>query len=717
MNPFPTLSDPTYRIESELGSGGGGVVYKAWHTRLNMHVVLKELRIGSKADLETQRNEVEALKNVKSAYLPQIYDFMTEGSRVFTVIEYIEGDSLDKLLAQGVIFTQPQIIKWYNQLIEALGVIHKKNICHRDVKPANIMLTPSGDVCLIDFNAALVSGNDIRLVSRSLGYASPEQFEIFECFRRSKNAPINLTNSGISADASINPATDICDDDNKTELYDSQVTDLIADKSGPETDLDGPTITDGIDWKLSDIYSLGATMYHLLTGIHPPARTEELVPLSRYEAYSEGIIFVIDHSMQKKPSDRFASITALSDAVKNIYKHDSKWKKAQARQMIAALLLPVLFGLCVLMTFYGYNVMGQEKEERFYAVIHEIGTTKDYRDAYELALSMYHDRIDPYYTMAVRLWNDGDLESCREYIEANLGNIAKFQENPDAAVKYGDIYYILGNCYYQKHTEKDYLTAREYFEIALQYSADNPYYYRDYAIALARTGSSDKAKRILERAMALNLASDSLNLIQGEINFADGVYDEALSFFEQVIFATTDDYLRYRAFHTMDEIYQIQGQPEKSVALLSAALNRIPLNRVSEMTERLADAHVKGGSYNEAIRLFTELAEKGAPQFHLFHNLAILLHNAGEFDAASDALSKMEDLFPDDYRVAMRQTFLEIDKQMQLENTERDYYQAQQYYEKASVLYKMFLKPGTSDPEMQQLSLVIDQLRAYGWIE
>ena len=90
---FPTLIDPVYQIESELGSGGGGIVYKAWHTRLQKHVVIKELKRGSANDLETQRNEVEALKSVKSEYLPQVFDFLTEGDRIFTVIEFIEGES------------------------------------------------------------------------------------------------------------------------------------------------------------------------------------------------------------------------------------------------------------------------------------------------------------------------------------------------------------------------------------------------------------------------------------------------------------------------------------------------------------------------------------------------------------------------------------------------------------------------------------------------
>ena len=121
---FPTLSDPTYRIETELGSGGGGTVYKAWHTRLQKRVVIKELKSGSTHDIETQRNEVVALKNVKSAYLTQVFDFLTEGDRANTVIEFVEGESLDKPLKRGQKFTQPQVVKWYGQLVSALESIH-----------------------------------------------------------------------------------------------------------------------------------------------------------------------------------------------------------------------------------------------------------------------------------------------------------------------------------------------------------------------------------------------------------------------------------------------------------------------------------------------------------------------------------------------------------------------------------------------------------------
>lgn len=714
------ISDPTYQIESEIGSGGGGIVYKAWHVRLQKHVVIKELKRGSDNDIETQRNEVEALKNVKSPYLPQVLDFITENGRVFTVMEFIEGESLDKLLERGRRFSQQQVVKWYAQLASALEVIHKKNIAHRDIKPANIMLLPNGDVCLIDFNAALVGGNDVRLISRSLGYASPEQYEIYERYKKRYNAPIHFGSSSVEVQASGGTGTEVLRDDDKTEIVgkDSQMTEVLSDaEDSQRTELLAPPPTAGIDWKRSDIYSLGAAMYHLLSGIHPPERARDVVPIAQVGDFSEGIVYIIERSMRLDPAERFESAEMLADALRNIHKLDSRWRILQAKKVAAAIILPLAFALFAGTTLYGHSVMAQEKEERYYKAVYEIINGSDAQGAFHEALAIFEDRIDPYRAMAERLWNDGEIEACRDYIESNLGNIAKFQTIPEAKRSFGDIYYILGNCYYYWPGNPDYSNAAGNFGIAVQFVRDNPIYYRDYAIALARTGKIDEAKRVLEKAQVLDLAEDSLNLLEGELFFAMQEYEKAIDCLIRVIDMTNDDYVRYRAYHTCDEIFKLQGQPERSVSLLSDGLNRIPVNRVAEMTERLADAYVKCGEYDKAIALFEQLAKESVPQFHILQNLAILLQNQGYYDRAAAVLDTMADLFPNDYRVPMRKAFLEADRQSKIKNENRDYSLVKKYYEIASELYRSTVKPGESDPEMQQLELIIQQLKANKWID
>jgi pentatricopeptide repeat protein len=282
---------------------------------------------------------------------------------------------------------------------------------------------------------------------------------------------------------------------------------------------------------------------------------------------------------------------------------------------------------------------------------------------------------------------------------------------------FGDIYFILGNCdYYGSSGEPDYNAARGNFEIAARFVDDNPVYYRDYAISLAKTGDVAEAERVLEKARALNLDADSLNLLNGEIDFAKQEYEGAIDGFAKVIASTDDDYMRYRAFHTSDEIFKLRGRPDRSVLLLEDALNRIPLNRVPEMTERLADAYVKSGDYDRAIQVFEKLAESGAPQFHIMQDLAILLQNAGDFNRSATVLKDMSALFPGDYRVPMRQAYLEADRQGKIRNENRDYALVKRYYDAAAKLYKDNVKPGESDPEMQRLDYLIEQLRGNGWI-
>ncbi|MDR1320321.1 MAG: protein kinase [Gracilibacteraceae bacterium] len=711
------LSDQTYRVESELGSGGGGIVYKAWHTRLQKYVVIKELKGGSASDTETQRNEVEALKNVKSAFLPQVFDFLSENGRIFTVIEFVEGESLDKLLERGQKFTQPQVVKWYDQLVSALEAIHKQNVCHRDIKPANIMLTPGGDVCLIDFNAALVSGNDARLISRSLGYASPEQYEIYERFKNTRNAPINYGSSSVSVNSPGGTATEVIADGDATEAVDgdSGLTErLMEDRYTQNTELLASPAIGGVDWKRSDIYSLGATMYHLLTGTRPPERAAEVVAVSKLGRFSEGLVYILEQSMKLAPAERFPSVTFLADAVRNIHKHDSRWKLSQSKKIAAAIILPLTFALFAGTAFFGRNVMAQEKEERYYAAVYRIEQGADADTAYEEALSMFWDRIDPYRAMAERLWNDGDPAQCREYIESNLGNIAEFQDTEESRSKFGDIYYILGSCLFEA---EDYQAAQGNFAIALQYVRDNPVIYRDYAIALARSGRIGEAEQVLDTARELRLQDDSLNLLYGEISLSRQEYDAALAEFRQVVDLTGDDYLRYRAYHSMDRIYRLTNQPRLSADLLIEALPKIPLNRKNEMTERLADAYARSGDNAKAATCFEELIAAGYAPFHIRQNLAIIYQNMGALNQAGDILAGMVSDFPEDYRIPMRQAFVEAARQSGISNASRNYSRMKQYYDAAVRLYQANVKPGESDPEMQMLDTLIDELRRNNWLD
>lgn len=118
------------------------------------------------------------LKGLSHIYIPQVYDFVQENGVVYTVMDFIDGESLDHVLKRGQALSQPQVIRWACQLLEALVYLHGRpphGILHGDIKPANIMLRPNGDICLIDYNIALALGEDGAVrAGFSRGYASPE---------------------------------------------------------------------------------------------------------------------------------------------------------------------------------------------------------------------------------------------------------------------------------------------------------------------------------------------------------------------------------------------------------------------------------------------------------------------------------------------------------------------------------------------------------------
>ena len=171
-----------YENQDQIGAGGGGIVYMGRHMRLDKKIVLKADRrkLGTKPEI--LRREVDMLKDLSHTYIPQVYDFVQEDWTIYTVMDFIDGESLDRVLKRGEVPPQTQVIRWACHLLEALDYLHGQppyGILHGDIKPANIMLRPNGDICLIDYNIALALGeNGAVKTGFSRGYASPEHYGI-----------------------------------------------------------------------------------------------------------------------------------------------------------------------------------------------------------------------------------------------------------------------------------------------------------------------------------------------------------------------------------------------------------------------------------------------------------------------------------------------------------------------------------------------------------
>ena len=134
------IIDGRYEIKEQIGSGGGGIVYKAYHLTMKKDVAIKLIKNVHSSDLEN-RSEVDLMKNLKSKYFPIFYDFIESGGNVYTVMEYINGHDIKSLVEMGKKFDEATITRCGIQLCCAAQELHSQcpPIIHGDIKPAKLV--------------------------------------------------------------------------------------------------------------------------------------------------------------------------------------------------------------------------------------------------------------------------------------------------------------------------------------------------------------------------------------------------------------------------------------------------------------------------------------------------------------------------------------------------------------------------------------------------
>jgi len=263
-----------YQVKSLLGEGGMGIVYLAEHVKLGRKVAIKVLHahLASNESIRTRfMNEAKTMAELQHPNIVNLHDYHEDEFGLYLIMEYVDGKPLDEYIEQvsGPI-PEEKAIQFFKQALSAFQYAHEKNVVHRDIKPSNLIITNEGKLKVLDFGIAKIVGNE--------------------------NYKLTKTGAHTGSVYYMSPE--------QVRGFD-------------------------VDYR-SDIYSLGITLYQMLTGYNPYVDLtteydifEQIVkvpladPRTKYPAVSEHMVQVINKATQKNPLDRFNSCNDFSKSVDN----------------------------------------------------------------------------------------------------------------------------------------------------------------------------------------------------------------------------------------------------------------------------------------------------------------------------------------------------------------------------------------------------------------
>lgn len=406
-----SIIDGKYKILNKIGQGGMSVVYLAMNERANKQWAIKEVRKDGTKDYEVVKQgliaETDILKRLNHPHLPSIIDVIDCDDTFLIVMDYIEGRTLDHWLKKEGAQPQERVVEWAKQICDVLGYLHSRKppIIYRDLKPSNVMLKPDGKIMIIDFGTA----REFK----------EQSIEDTKC----------LGTQGYAA----------------PEQY------------GGHGQTDART----------DIYNLGATMYHLLTGHNPSLPPYEMYPIRQWNpALSSGLEAIVTKCTQRNPNDRYQSCAELMYALEHFDELDIEYRKQQKRKwgtFLAACSLTAVSLIGCLGFKFAENSTIKNSYDGYLRAASNAATQEEKVDYYRDAINLDPSRGDAWLSL-LDVFIDG----------TGTGDGGLFTQEEDVQMKE-----ILGYTGSGNRTNESYLESNQeaYDEFSFQMGLAYFYYY------------------------------------------------------------------------------------------------------------------------------------------------------------------------------------------------------------------------------------------------
>lgn len=656
--------DQNYRIIKKINQGGMSEIFLAEHIRTRKQLVVKSVSKEQGIQLDFLA-EADILIHLDHDMLPKIYDIFDEKDHVYIVEDYVEGVALDEWLKSQGHAPEEVARYWFSELCRVLQYLHNNRphpIIYRDMKPSNVMLQPDGRLKLIDFGIA----------------------------REYK--------SGNTDD-----------------------TTYIGTRGYAAPEQFGKSQSDA----RTDIYSLGITMYHILTGRGPNEEPFCGKPLRELDpSISVGMEHIVSRCIRADKNERYQSVEELMADLNNIHTFDAEYKRYRRGRLIRKLVLTGMFLCSAGLLAGGVVQLGKEKRMKYESYLEEAQECLADSPTKAMEYLKEASRIDPkrpeaYGKYAYALYEAGQYEKCVKFSAANRET---FPDNPDLLLALASSYFEL----------EDYTQAADCFYEAAKRTDMKIDNLRDYAVCLGRLGQIAQAEKILDEIIKQDDTEDISLYVAGEIYYVQGKYTDAEETFKKVIGQTGAEDMKRRAYIALAMTYRDSaklqgGDPQRipdvytrSIDTIAEALRQQGMENNTVLLEMQSAAY-----YGRAIELnynredmmtaaqgFMKVIESGIQKEYLYVNAFTAYQYAGEYGLAKQVLDAYETAYPSDYVPHALLAQLYIMTENAKPEAERNFTAAYEEYQKACGLADQ--KSDTT--QLQQLEGLINQLKSGGWL-